>query len=152
MKPCIKCGSTDRYADGDCRPCGIASCAAWYAANAENDKAKSAAWQKSNPEKRKAITQKYIKAHPEKVCAKNGKRRAAKLNATPLWANAAKIEEFYYTAQMLGMHTGDPYEVDHIVPLISKLVCGLHCEANLQILEQAHNRRKHNRIWPDMPC
>jgi hypothetical protein len=42
------------------------------------------------------------------------------------------------------------YHVDHIVPLTSDLVCGLHCEANLQIAVGKDNIAKNNRWWPDM--
>lgn len=38
-----------------------------------------------------------------------------------------------------------------LVPLHSKVVCGLHCEYNLQILEAKKNIGKGNRHWPDMP-
>lgn len=46
--------------------------------------------------------------------------------------------------------------VDHIVPLIGKIngkivVCGLHCEANLQIMSIEDNKRKGHTLWPDMP-
>ena len=41
--------------------------------------------------------------------------------------------------------------VDHIVPLQSALVCGLHCEANLEIIPGAANEAKKNYWWPDMP-
>jgi hypothetical protein len=43
------------------------------------------------------------------------------------------------------------HDVDHIVPLTSKFVCGLHCEANLQYLPSRVNQSKKNRYWPDMP-
>jgi len=38
-----------------------------------------------------------------------------------------------------------PHHVDHIVPLVSQLVCGL------QILDAKANIEKGNRSWPDMP-
>lgn len=78
-------------------------------------------------------------------------RRLSTKKATPAWARPEKISEFYLTADALSMHTGDMWHVDHIVPLNSPLVCGLHCEHNLQILPASENLSKSNRHWPDMP-
>lgn len=75
----------------------------------------------------------------------NVRRNRAVKQATPLWADRKKILEIYRQAKAIGM------TVDHVVPLNSKLVCGLHCEANLQILPMLENAAKAHRIWPGMP-
>jgi hypothetical protein len=66
-------------------------------------------------------------------------------NALPSWADINAIAKIYLKASEFGM------QVDHIVPMHSKLVCGLHCEANLQLLIASENAAKRNRFWPDMP-
>ena len=71
----------------------------------------------------------------------NSKHRAAKLQATPNWANLVAIKEIYATCP-----TG--YHVDHIVPLQNDLVCGLHCEFNLQHLSAHDNLSKGNKYEP----
>lgn len=79
----------------------------------------------------------------------SAKKRAEMLLRTPSWLSdeaLEKIEEYYYTAHMLGMHTGDHYHVDHIVPLRGKRVSGLHVPWNLQILTKADNQRKKNKF------
>lgn len=81
----------------------------------------------------------------------NANRRAAKLQATPKWASEALILAIYEECQLLSEETGIPHHVDHAVPLISDIVCGLHCEDNLQILPALDNLSKGNRHWPDMP-
>lgn len=78
-------------------------------------------------------------------------RRAARINALPLWADLDAIQIIYTEARGLEIETGEKLHVDHIVPLRSNIVCGLHCEANLAILNAADNIRKGNRVWPDMP-
>lgn len=74
---------------------------------------------------------------PEHQAHLSAIRRARKSHATPLWADREKIRVIYEMRP-------DGYEVDHIVPLAGKLVCGLHCEFNLQYLTKAENARKRN--------
>jgi len=66
------------------------------------------------------------------------KYRAAKKKAVPKWANLEDIENVYIEAKYFKM------EVDHIVPLQSDVVCGLHVWDNLQLLSPEENRRKRN--------
>jgi len=73
----------------------------------------------------------------------SAKKKAAKLFATPPWADQERIKTIYRDCP-------DGHDVDHIVPLQSDLVCGLHCEANLQYLPSRENQSKKNRYWPDM--
>lgn len=85
------------------------------------------------------------------IRAKNNARRAAELRAIPNWADDKLVREFYETADALNMWTGEWYHVDHIVPLRGRTVCGLHTQANLQILPAKENLSKRNVHWPDQP-
>lgn len=143
-----------------------ARAAAWAKANKERVLARAKAYTKENFAKvsaRKKIhrrenaeaiadyDRKYRRLNRPKILRIGAKRRAAKAGATVAWANMENIEGFYVEAQRLTKETGIAYHVDHIVPLISKLVCGLHCEANLQVITAFENISKLNRYWPDMP-
>lgn len=102
-------------------------------------------WSIDNPELKKKINAAWAARNKPKRAEQAQKRRAHLLQATPRWADRESIVEIYYEAEYHGL------QVDHIVPLRSKLVCGLHCEANLQLLTEAANKSKSNRHWPDMP-
>lgn len=69
---------------------------------------------------------------------------------TPAWADRKKLREFWKRSMELTALTGIQHSVDHIVPLIHPLVCGLHCEANLEVKPLVENIKKSNNWWPDM--
>lgn len=96
-----------------------------------------AKWQKNNPEKVKHY--RLIEKISGKSAAKAAKRRAAKLQATPPWADLEEIKNVYLEAQYFNMH------VDHIIPLQGKNVCGLHVWDNLQLLPAVENIKKGNK-------
>ena len=104
-----------------------------------------------NVDHKREIDRAYSQKFPEKISAKSARRRAYKLQATPNWASKKHIDIFYLIAKEESERIGEPCHVDHIVPLKSKLVCGLHNEFNLQVLKGKDNLEKHNTWWPDMP-
>jgi hypothetical protein len=102
---------------------------------------------------REEMTQKklaWMRANKERVNATTRKRYATKMNATPAWANEFFIGEAYELAVRRSRLFGVEWNVDHIVPLKSTRVCGLHVEHNLQVIPRMENIRKGNRLWPDM--
>lgn len=78
-------------------------------------------------------------------------RRECERQATPPWSVTRDRCAFYKEAKRLTAATGRMHVVDHIVPLLHPLVCGLHCETNLQVLTYEANGRKSNNWWPNMP-
>lgn len=176
---CTKCGETkpvDQFSKRSARPLGITShckacCAvrlktytssnkerirrnhkAYREANSEKISEYQSAYREANREKLGQYFSEYAKQNLPKKQATTTKRRAGKLMATPRWANLAEIEKIYANSTRIATKTGQRMHVDHIVPLVHPLVCGLHCEANLRIIPAEKNLRKGNNWWPNMPC
>ena len=80
--------------------------------------------------------------------AKDARRRAAELKASPKWltdVHHRSIAAIYEAAVTLTEQTGVQHEVDHIVPLRGRMVCGLHVPWNLRAISGSENRRKSNK-------
>lgn len=107
--------------------------------------------QKDNARDRYAQRRQDRRSNPAKFSARAMHRVAMKKQATPAWADTAAILVVYERAAQMKASTGENFHVDHIVPLQSHLVCGLHVHWNLQILPALENISKGNRVWPDMP-
>lgn len=105
----------------------------------------------ANPAKKHALVAAWNKRNPDKCAATSAKHRSAKLNASVSWGNSFFIQEAYALAKLRNKVCGGKWEVDHIVPLQSKIVCGLHWEGNLRVILKRTNQSKSNRHWPDMP-
>ena len=114
-------------------------------------------WQAENKDKVRAYKKKCKNQNREKYRAMNAagavRRQATKLQATPKWVNWFFIEEIYdLAARRTKLRSGGHrWHVDHIVPLRSKLVCGLHVHNNLQVIPGKANQEKSNVHWPDHP-
>lgn len=135
--------------------------AKWRAENKETIRAKKKEYAARNKQKLKevrvraylakveenrAAAKEWAKANPEKRRAQNALRKATKIKATPKWADLEAIAEFYAYAVHLSKSTGILHHVDHVIPLRSSKVCGLHCETNLQVIPAEENLKKRNNF------
>lgn len=81
----------------------------------------------------------WHKKNPEKVKEKSQRRRNRIKLCTPKWANLNEIKEFYKNCP-------SGHEVDHIIPISNKNICGLHVIYNLQYLKTESNKSKSNNF------
>ena len=163
MKICRK--RNHEYSDclSTCPECRKLSRQAWSNKNKEKVKASYRKYYRKNKDiknkkrkehylKNKEITLKKCKEYrfknKFKCIAFSRFYQQLKRKAVPSWADAKKIQWFYKEANRLTKETGIIHHVDHIYPLQSKYMCGLHVETNLQILTQKENLSKGNRWWP----
>lgn len=83
----------------------------------------------------------YLKKR-EKAKSKKEKRRIAERLATPAWLSPeqkCEIESIYDHMRDCRRVTGEPYEVNHVVPIRGESVCGLHVPWNLEVLPRYVN-------------
>ena len=120
----------------------------WRILNADRYRESKRNWNKNNVEKQRKSIQKWRAANLGRVNASVARRRAKKKQAIPAWANHVAIKKLYADCCKLTKTTGIQYHVDHIYPLKSDWLCGLHVETNLQILTESENTSKGNKIWP----
>lgn len=76
-------------------------------------------------------------------------RRRKHRKATPPWLTRkqkSEIRQIYQIAITMTNTTGEQYVVDHIVPLRSPDVCGLHAPWNLRVITQKENLKKSNKL------
>lgn len=94
----------------------------------------------ANTDKMKKYRKQWASRNKDKVAYYAAERRAKRKQATPDWADQEVIKSFYKEAQYFGE------SIDHIIPLSNQLVCGLHCEFNLQLLPLTDNIIKNNNF------
>jgi hypothetical protein len=99
-----------------------------------------------------SVKREYQKAWKERnvvwVRADTKARRRKHRQATPPWLSRKQkleIRQLYQVAITLSRTTGERYVVDHIVPLRSAVVCGLHVPWNLRVITHEENLLKSNK-------
>lgn len=112
--------------------------------------ARTKAYREANPESALASVKRWKVNNPERARIlknkANIKRKLLMKNARVSWANQEAIQTMYDEAAQLTEETGIEYQVDHIIPYVSNLVCGLHVHNNLQVITASENFRKSNKF------
>jgi hypothetical protein len=121
-----------------------------YHANPAKQRDSNRRWRRKNPGKHELGLKNWRTAHPEINLANARARYAAERQAVPLWAGRKRMLAWYAARLAAQELFGVAVQVDHIVPLRSNKVCGLHCEDNMQLLPAVVNAAKSNRVWSDM--
>jgi len=124
----------------------------WQIANKDLLKEKRKVWNDENRELVRQRNREFRQRHPHKATERNVRLKQSRRQSVPPWLSKPQkieIQNFYWLAKDLSLLVGEKYEVDHIVPIKGKDVCGLHVPWNLQVLPKDINLKKSNEWNPD---
>lgn len=132
----------------------LAKTRGWAARNPLKRRQIEARYRAGNSEKETARCASWRAANPEKKYAAKVRRRANSRRAVPSWYGEFDefvMEEANNLVRLRAKSTGINWHTDHVIPLQSSIVCGLHTWMNIDVIPGVENIRKGNRYWPDMP-
>ena len=136
----------DYFAEYNKSEAGIDAKQAYYRRNRDAVIARA---QARPVEEKRAYRNTWKENNQEQVLADNKVRRRKHRQATPPWISRKQksdMRALYQAAIYMTKTTGEQYVVDHIVPLRSEVVCGLHVPWNLRVITREENLRKSNKV------
>ena len=122
-KPCIKCGSTERYKPrpgkktGACKACQKVINKTWYKVNPKKHRARTKAWRKNNPEKVRAFVKAYEQNNAEKCVAHDMVASAVRRGDLPRVSTCDCVD--------CGIQAADYHHEDYSKPLDVEPLCRL---------------------------
>lgn len=119
-------------------------CKRYYRDNKKHYIKQAKKWQKENPDKVRDSKAKWRLNNKYKTNEIAAARRQKESILRKIYKKECTL--IYKECKKLNTERGDIYEVDHIIPLVHKDVCGLHVPWNLQIITRKENRKKSNKI------
>jgi hypothetical protein len=90
----------------------------------------------------------YRSKNKGKINALCAARKAVVKQRTPQWLTSfdkVKIRCMYQLAAMYTKESGEPWHVDHVIPLQGAIVSGLHVPNNLRVVRGIENIQKKNK-------
>lgn len=121
----------------------------WYLQNKEAVMARA---KTQTTEKKREYQNAWKRNNIVWVRADTKSRRRKHREATPPWITRkqkSEMRSLYQIAITMSKTTGEQYVVDHIYPLRSETVCGLHVPWNLRVITQKENLLKSNGMPDD---
>ena len=129
-----------------------ARCRDWARRHPDRDAEAKRMWKIANPdrvrEQGRKDRKKWQKRNPGKATAESRARDLSKKKRTPKWADLESVAKLYELASTMTRKTGEPWHVDHIIPLHGRTVSGLHVHGNLRVVRRFENLTKSNK-WDD---
>jgi 5-methylcytosine-specific restriction endonuclease McrA len=170
VRPCVKCGASDRRNSGDCRPCAAildairagkpeikekrkkayeenasaikAKIAMQRLQNIDKFRAREAAYRAANPEKRKASATKWQKANPEARRLNNANRRAREQSAEGKLSRGLSVKLFKLQKGKCPCCKQPLGDDYHMDHVIPLALGGQNVDGNMQLLRAVCNVQK----------